>query len=262
MTLPDRIAERLFRQRQDWAHFKPLRIGGEAVDAAMAYAIQDRLLDLLQESGMGRPVGYKVGLTSKTMQEFCGINEPIIGHILDSRVHQSGVAVPVSDFVRLGVECELALLIGKSVPVLDEGADAAQLAGCVESLHASFELIEDRNADYGQLDAGSIIAENSWNAGIILGGGVTPPALSSFDLLPGKLSVSGVATHKGISGDVMGGPLYVLKWLAGFLAERGRVIRPGQWIMTGAIIPTHFPSIGETLNFEIEGLDPVSLTIL
>jgi len=262
MTLSDQIAERLFRQQQEREFFKPLRINEKAADTAIAYAVQDRLVELLKEDGLGRPVGYKVGLTSEAMQAFCGIQEPIIGHILESRVHKSSIEVPASDFVRLGVECELALLIEKSVPVLDENADPAQLLDYIKSVHASFELIEDRNADYGQVDAGSIIAENSWNAGIVVGNGSIPSELPRLDQLSGKLSVSGDHSENGMSSDVMGGPLNVLNWLARFLEGRGRVIQSGQWIMTGAIIPTIFPNVGETLCFEIEGLEPVSLTVI
>src|SRR4051812_43007001 len=46
-----------------------------------AYDIQDRFVALLR-SEHGDTIGYKVGLTSATMQTFCGIDHPIAGVVL------------------------------------------------------------------------------------------------------------------------------------------------------------------------------------
>ena len=54
-----------------------------------AYDIQDKYVALLRREN-GEPAGYKVGLTSATMQAFCGIDHPIAGVVLTSRVHRSG----------------------------------------------------------------------------------------------------------------------------------------------------------------------------
>jgi 2-keto-4-pentenoate hydratase len=48
----------------------------------------------------GEPVGYKVGLTSATMPAFCGIDHPVAGVVLASRVLASGPRVRRADFGR------------------------------------------------------------------------------------------------------------------------------------------------------------------
>jgi 2-keto-4-pentenoate hydratase len=55
------------------------------------------------------PVGYKIGLTSKRMQDMCGIDSPIAGVVLADRVHASGVSLKASAYGRVGVEFEIAV---------------------------------------------------------------------------------------------------------------------------------------------------------
>jgi len=156
----------------------------------------------------------------------------------------------------------MALKVGAAVPALAEGADVSSLLDYVASAHAAFEIIDDRNADYAVLNAASIVAENSWNAGIVVGPPCDPRTLGHLDDVDGELLINGVSAGVGSSRDVLGGPLHVLAWLARFLARRGEALRPGQWIMTGSIIPTKFPPPGGRLQFTLRGLAPVSAQIL
>jgi 2-keto-4-pentenoate hydratase len=48
-------------------------------DLAEAYAVQFALQDLFVAGGQGSLAGYKIALTSKPMQAFCGVNHPIAG---------------------------------------------------------------------------------------------------------------------------------------------------------------------------------------
>ena len=77
---------------------------------------------------LGKPVGYKVGLTSTTMQTFCGIDHPIGGVVLASRVHRSGASVKRADYGRLGLEFEIAVRIKSDVPVNGRPLTADALA--------------------------------------------------------------------------------------------------------------------------------------
>src|ERR1700744_2078782 len=78
--------------------------------------IQDKYVALLRREN-GEAIGYKVGLTSATMQAFCGIDHPIGGVVLSSRVHRSGAMARRSDFGRLGLEFEIAIRIKSDIPV-------------------------------------------------------------------------------------------------------------------------------------------------
>src|ERR1700741_2126484 len=96
-----RAAEALLSQHKTGAQFKTLDAGYGLASMPDAYDIQDHYVALLRAAN-GEPAGYKVGLTSKTMQTFCGIDHPIGGVVLAKRVHQSGTTVRRGDYGRLG----------------------------------------------------------------------------------------------------------------------------------------------------------------
>src|ERR1700738_688362 len=101
-----RAAELLLAQHKADLTFKPLGPPDGPATISDAYDIQERYVALLRDKH-GDAVGYKVGLTSAAMQAFCGIDHPIAGVVLSTRVVQSGATVRRSDFGRLGLEFEI-----------------------------------------------------------------------------------------------------------------------------------------------------------
>jgi len=241
--------------------FQLYRIDGRPATLEDAYAIQDEILSRALRSGSESVAGYKVGLTTQKMQRFCGVAEPIGGRILESTVRASGATIRKSEFHRLGIESELALRVGREVPVLRSDGNVQDLIGCVDAVAAAFEVIDDRDADYAHLEASSIAAENSWNKGIVLGEAASAKDFGDLRGLPGHLLVNGEQVATGSSDDVMNGPLWVLAWVARFAQNAGGPLKPGQWIMTGSIIPTKFANAGDNYRFQLGTLSPVTVTI-
>jgi 2-keto-4-pentenoate hydratase len=260
-TTATAIADQIEAETRARKRFELLRIEGRPLDLTEAYEVQAEIVARAQARGAGSVIGYKVGLTSESMQKFCGVTQPVVGRILRQRVRHSGSTLPLNQFHRLGLESELALRVSKRVPILPPEADPTQLLDCVDAIAAAFEIVEDREADYRALDGFSIIAENSWNMGIVLGSPM--PVESGRDLtkLEGSLFVDDVLIGTASSGEAMRGPLSVLAWLARFTHEMGFDLSPGHWIMTGAIIPTQFARAGQRLRFALGDLEPVQVTV-
>jgi 2-keto-4-pentenoate hydratase len=252
------FVDRLEADFRNRTRFQLYRNDNRPITLAEAYEIQSEILTRALHSGTDSVAGYKVGLTTGKMQKFCGVGQPIAGRILKSGVHSSGARLDKSHFHRLGIESELALRIGKEIPA---GADAGQVLACIDAIAAAFEVIDDRDADYTHLEASSIAAENSWNRGIVLGESASPATFDDLRELEGQLIVNGEPAGTGASSDVVTGPLGILAWVAGFARDAGEPIRPGQWIMTGSIIPTKFAVAGDTYSFQLSSLPPVTVTI-
>ena len=162
-----RAAETLFAEHQTNARFRTLGPPDGPASIADAYDIQDRYVALLRGKH-GDALGYKVGLTSAAMQTFCGIDHPIAGVVLASRVHGSGASVKRADFGRLGLEFEIAVRIKSDVPVTGRPWTGETIAPHIDGVCAAIELVDDRSADYSNLDVRSLVADNSWNGGIVL----------------------------------------------------------------------------------------------
>jgi hypothetical protein len=138
-----RAAEALFDAHKGGAQFKTLDGLASITDA---YDIQDQYVALLR-AGQGEAIGYKVGLTSKTMQTFCGIDHPIGGVVLAKREHKSGATVKRGDYGRLGLEFEIAVRMKSDMPA--SAQTPAVVAPYIDGVCAAIEVVDDRAADYG-----------------------------------------------------------------------------------------------------------------
>jgi 2-keto-4-pentenoate hydratase len=253
------LAHRLLGEHARGARFQPFAAAAGARGIDDAYAIQDRFVSLLQ-ADHGAPVGYKIGLTSKRMQAMCGIDQPIAGVVLADRVHRSGARVALGDYGRLGLEFEIAVRMAADLPA-EEGASLSieSVARHVDGVAAAIEIVDDRAADYAVLDVLSLVADNSWNGGIVLSEFQKPwPAL---DAALGIVTRHGAEVDRGHGRDVLGHPFAALAWLAGHLARHGRSLKAGDIVMTGSLVTTRFPTGPEDYSFSVEGLGSVMLSV-
>src|SRR6476620_3247636 len=85
-------------------------LAGDAAPRTEAdgYRIQDAVHGLLS-ADFGARVGYKIGCTSKVMQQYLDIPHPCGGGVFANGVFASGASLRAKDFVRVGVECEIAV---------------------------------------------------------------------------------------------------------------------------------------------------------
>ena len=125
----------------------------------------------------------------------------------------------------------------------------------------AFELVDDRGADYSDLFFLGVVADNAWNAGIVLGPQITAWHHIDRAIARGAMVVNGQQVGEGIGGDVMGHPLEALAWLANTLAARGKTLSQGMIVMTGSIVSTKFLSSGDSAAVSIHGLGEAQLTV-
>ncbi|MDO9295765.1 2-keto-4-pentenoate hydratase [Bradyrhizobium sp.] len=253
-----RAAETLLAAHKANVQFKSLDPPDRPASVADAYDIQQRFVMLLRGQH-GDPVGYKVGLTSAAMQTFCGIDHPIAGVVLAKRVMQSGASVRRADYGRLGLEFEVAVRLKSDVPATGTPFTAKTIAPHIGDVCAAIEIVDDRSADYAGLDVKSLVADNSWNAGIVLSEfSATWPDLAD---VPGRASRDRVAIGEGHGRDILGHPFNSVAWLATQLAARGAGLKAGEVVMTGAVMKTVFPDAAARYRFELEGLGSVEVQV-
>jgi 2-keto-4-pentenoate hydratase len=257
MDATGKLADRLLIDHDTRVPFTPLMREAGISDVEKAYDVQDAYVrELLARNGAVQ-AGYKIGLTSQRMQEMCGIGHPIAGVVLDTRIHASGTTVSLAEHVHLGVEFEIGVRIGRDMGAGSLPNDLAEMGQWVAAICPALELVEDRHADYSDLDALSLIADNSWNAGAILGPFVTEwPDLAS---ILGVVEQDGVQIDNGHGRDVLGHPFEPLMWLARHLARRGQILRAGQIVLTGSLVRTRFPLPGQHYRFSLAGIGSVEV---
>ena len=257
----DHIARMLLAEHHQGLPFHPLTGEERPATLAEAYDAQEAFCHLLQQDGAGEIAGYKIALTSQAMQEMIGVDRPLSGAIFASRVHASPCNLAPGDHQRLGVECELAVRLGAPLSAARGPHDRDSVRAAVAAIMPAFEMIEARNSDYARLDTESLVADNAWNAGVVLGEPVTD--WQDFDFIEsrGALRINGAAHSEGKAGDALGHPLEALAWLAAALNERGGQLEAGAIVMTGSIVRTVFPEPGDRLVFDLQSCDAVELSI-
>jgi len=218
-----------------------------------AYAAQDALAKLLTPR-FGEIAGLKIAVATKVMQELMGIDRPLGGIIFEKRVHASPATIRLADHINVVVEFELAVRLGRDLP---KGAPwtADTVKATIAAVMPAFELIEDRHADYKRTEALTLIADNAWNAGIVLGAEV-PYAAQPLNGIAGHLAINGRDSHHGATDD----PLATLAWVANLAVERDRPLRAGMVVITGSVIPTLPIAAGDRFVFRFDGLGSVEAT--
>jgi len=253
-----RAAQSLLAAHKANAQFKTLGPPDKPVTIVDAYDIQDHYVALLR-GAHGDTVGYKVGLTSTTMQKFCSIDHPIAGVVLASRVHPSGATVRRADYGRLGLEFEIAVRIKSDVPVTAAPCTAEMIAPHVGGVCAAIEIVDDRAADYSSLDVLSLVADNSWNGGIVLS--EFSMQWPDLEAILGRATKDGAALGEGHGRDILGHPFNSAAWLATQLNSRGVGLKAGQVVMTGSVMKTVFPDADASYRFDFEGLGVVEVQV-
>ncbi len=221
-----------------------------------AYRVQDAYVEAT--IGDDACAGYKIGLTSKRMQQMCGIDQPICGTIFSRKVFRSGAHLLMRDYGRLGLEFEICVRLGRDLDAGNEPFTPEQAGEAIDAVAAAIELVDDRQADYTVLDINTLVADNSWNAGVVLGDFAPPPV--RLDALEGIAYQDGTELARGHGADALGHPFVPLAWLANHLAANGRQLRKGDIVMTGSIVTTRFPTAPFTYRFDVAGLGSVEVS--
>ncbi len=254
------VAQFLLEEHQARRLYRPLpeHLSPESVEEA--YGMQEAFQALI--TGERGPIaGYKIALTTPVMQQLVGFNEPCAGGVFANGIHRSPATISGADYVHLGAECEIAVLLKSSLPAASAPYDRSSAAEAVGALMPAFELVDDRSADYSDLFFLGVVADNTWNAGVVLGPEVTD--WSNIDLAEarGTMTINGQLAGEGRGGDVMGHPLEALAWLANTLAKRGASLSAGMIVMTGSIVTTKFLSPGDAAALSIEGLGEARVNV-
>jgi 2-keto-4-pentenoate hydratase len=218
--------------------------GLDAADESEGYAVQEELHRMAEAAGMGAVAGYKIGATAKFMQERLGVDHPVYGRILAPTVVEGDAVLRHGDYVNPGIEAEIVVRMGRTLPLSGAPYDRESVADAVGSAHAGFELVDIRYADARPEMIPNRIADDFSAAGAVLGG-TTELDPRKLDTVHTRLLVNGEEIGSGTGDMVLGHPLEALAWLANALAERGFELNAGEIVSLGAVVPAQMMAQGD-----------------
>lgn len=257
----DQAAAWLDNQHLEGARYVPLPDAYMPADIPGAYRIQQAYVARLNQRG--RPsFGWKIALTSETMQQMVNMDRPVGGVICAPSLHESPAELRAADHGRIAIECEVALRLGQDLMADDAPFDDRTIRNAVDGVAAAYEVADDRDADYERLDAFSMIADNAWNAGMVLGQVHGPETLNGLADATALLEIDGAEVGRGVGADALGHPLNGLRVLANEMAAQGSTMRAGDWVLTGTVIRTQFPTAGSELVYRHSALGDVRAKVV
>lgn len=212
-----------------------LRHPGMTLDDA--YRIQSAQMVRKLEAGR-RIIGWKIGLTSKVMQDALGIDTPDSGVLYDDMAFASGATVPEGRFIQPRVEAEIAFVMKSP---LEGEVSRAEVIAATDYVAPSLEILDTRilRADPETGKARIIVdtvSDNAANAGIVLGPERHAPEAFDLRWTGAILHRNGEVVATGLGAAVLNDPVTGLVWLARRMGQYGQRIEAGQVVLSGSFI--------------------------
>jgi 2-oxo-hept-3-ene-1,7-dioate hydratase len=205
---------------------------------ADAYAVQAALVKRKIADGR-RIIGWKIGLTSKAMQDALKINIPDSGVLLDDMLFASGATIPKGRFIQPRVEAEIAFVMKSDLSGPD--CTSSAVATATDHVVASLEILDTRilRVDPETKATRTIvdtIADNAANAGIVLGALRHKPAAFDLRWVGAIVKRNGEVEETGLGAGVLDDPASGIAWLANRLIEQDDHLRAGDVVLSGSFI--------------------------
>lgn len=225
-----------------------------------AYRVQALANDAL-ETHLGPPVGHKIGGTTVAMRRYLNVPEPLAGEIFQAQVHPSGAVVRRAGYVRLGIETEIAVRLGRDLPPRAVPYARDEAAAAVAEVMAAIELVDDRYCNFATIGAATLIADNAFDAGSVLGPPVTSWQRLDLAALEARTLRDGVVIASGFGRSLLGHPLDALAWLANRRSALGLGLTASTFVSLGSMTPVIWAEAAARYRIEVEGLGAVEVEV-
>lgn len=225
-----------------------------------AYTIQDQAIDLWPDT----PAGWKVGRIHGEWEARLGQSR-LVGPVFAAQVRdRTDTIIDMPVFVGgfMAVEAECVIIIGQDAPPdkhIWRLEEARELVGAVRL------GVEIASSPYARInDDGPLVTISDFgnNAGVILGDAL--PGSPELQLQDWLLTTSVEGRQAGAATPVVipGGPLESLRCLAEILAKRGKTLRKGDLVSTGAVTGVHEVRIGHVCEVRADGCAPIHVRLV
>jgi 2-oxo-hept-3-ene-1,7-dioate hydratase len=215
------------------------------IDMDDAYAIQAELVKHKVAAGR-RVTGWKIGLTSRAMQDALKIDMPDSGVLFDDMYFESGSTVRKGRFIQPRVEAEIAFVMKHDLT--GDNLTEADILEATDYIQPVLEILDTRILRQDP-ETGAIrkvydtIADNAANAGYVLGTERVKSDEIDMRWIGAIASRNGIVEETGLGAGVLNNPLTSMLWLAQRLASYGSKIEAGQVVLSGSFIrPIEAPS--------------------
>lgn len=229
------------------------------------FCAQDKLVRILQRH-WGRPVGYKLGLTSQPVQQRFGVNHPVRGVIFERTLSlRDGAEVPARFGAVPVIESDFLVRV-KDEGIMGAGRDHLKILQHLDQAIPYIELPDLVLS--GGFDGPNLLAINVGARLGVLGTPVPVQATQEFadrlaTMVVTMVDDRGEQRARAEGRAVLGHPLNAVAFLVEDLARQGRRLRAGDMLSIAGFSPTLPLESGRIYTVRYEGLadGPVSVSV-
>jgi 2-keto-4-pentenoate hydratase len=222
-------------------------------DLESAYRCQDEAISLWDDS----IAGWKVGWIPEPFSQKFGAQR-LVGPIFTRSIQRlNGSAVfeaPVFASGFAAIEAEFVVQLSKDAPadVVDWTAETAQRF--VKAMYVGIEIASSPLANINDFGPTVVASDFGNNAGLLLGTEIADWQTRSLDSLNCETRIDGAVVGRGSAAAVSGGPLTALAFALRCNALRGRPLRAGEFVSTGAATGVHAIDAGQSAEAIFGGI--------
>ncbi|MEM8786940.1 MAG: 2-oxo-hept-4-ene-1,7-dioate hydratase [Pseudomonadota bacterium] len=208
------------------------------MDMDDAYAVQAALFRAKVAAGCG-VIGWKIGLTSRAMQDALKIDIPDSGVLFDDMQFETGDRVPAGRFIQPRIEAEIAFVMKSALG--GAGVTREDVLAATDYVAPALEILDTRilrvDPDTGTpRTVFDTISDNAANAGVVLG--TQRHDVDALDLrwVGAIVARDGGVEETGLGAGVLNDPVESMVWLARRMSAYGQSIAPGHVVLSGSFI--------------------------
>lgn len=253
----EQAAEALWQSRE--THTPIARIsetyGIEGIEHAYAVAA----INTRRRTAQGdRIVGKKVGLTSQSVQQQLGVDQPDFGILFAGMEYLDGDDVPMSRLIQPKAEVEIAFVVDRDLT--SEKPSWSEFLSALAYALPALEIV-DSAITHWQLTLVDTVADNASCGLYVLGNQPQTIGQASLADVGMQMSLNGQVAAVGTGAACLGHPLRAAYWMACMMASRGEGLQSGEIILSGALGPMVSIRQGDVLQAQIGGMGSVSCRI-
>jgi 2-oxo-hept-3-ene-1,7-dioate hydratase len=255
------LAESLDQSEQTRTQVSQFSLKHPEITIEDAYEIQRAWVRKKIAAGR-KPIGHKIGLTSRAMQRSSNITEPDFGLLLDDMLFPNGFDIPVTRFIVPRVEVELAFKLGRDLQgpnctMFDVLSAAEYVVPAIEIIDARIQQIDPATGKTRKVF--DTISDNAANAGLVLGGRPVRPMDVDLRWIGALMHRNGVIEDSGVAGAVLGHPALGPAWLANKLSTYGERLQAGEIILGGSFTAPLPAKAGDTFHIDFNQMGSISV---
>lgn len=209
-----------------------------------AYAVQDEAINLWGDD----IAGWKVGRIPDHLIETLGQHRlagPIFRRLTWQADDQSVTSTPIIKGGFAAVEAEFLLILGQDAPAEKLNWTREEAAQLVASANIGIEIAASPYPNINVDGPTCVVSDFGNNAGVIVGPEIQGWKDRDFSEWACSTTINGQLVGTGTANDIPNGPFESLRFLLELSASRGRPLKKGCVVSTGAVTGIHDIEIGD-----------------